>query len=398
MGWQSVNPMEERARFVLAVMKGQERFSALCRKAGVSRKTGYKLVKRFRTEGLKGIAERSRRPRRSPTAVSISTVCEVVSIRNAHPQWGAKKIRAILEQQYTRATLPAVRSINRILERCGLVQKYRRRRGKVPYYPETVIRPKTTNEVWTVDFKGYWYTKDGRRCNPLTIRDEHSKFILDIGALADSTGSAVFERFKRCFVRYGLPKYIRSDNGEPFSCSTSIKGLNTLAVNFIKLGILPNRIPKRSPQYNGGHERMHGDMKKELQFTPARDLALQQRIFDAWRQEYNEVRPHEALKMKTPAKCYVASPRRFDEVKEDFVYSPSAILRKVGMRGEIWWEGRRFFLSNALTHETVGIFPYKDGKFDVWFREFFIGRAAFLPLGGGKQPKDPQKMLPMSWH
>jgi putative transposase len=401
MGWQSMEPMEERARFVLRAAKCHENFSMLCREFGISRKTGYKLVGRYRAEGLKAIAERSRRPKRSPRAVLTAMVCEIVSIRNAHPRWGAKKIRAILERQYSLDRLPAVRSINRVLERCGLVERQRRRRSKVPYYPEGVVRPKATNDVWTVDFKGYWHTKDGQRCNPLTIRDEFSRYIIDIGALADATGEAVQKRFERCFARYGLPKYIRSDNGESFSSASAMRGLSTLAVNFIKLGIMPNRIPKRSPQCNGAHERMHGDMKKELQVNPARDLALQQRIFDAWREEYNKLRPHESLKMRTPASCYKLSPRRLDAAKKNFFYPTSALTRKVGLRGEIWWKGRRYFLSNALNGETVGLIPQRDGKFELWFREFFIGRTSFgsfLPLGGGSVPKDPNKVLPMSWH
>lgn len=400
MGWKSVKPMEEKAKFVVSAMSELESFAATCRKFGISRKTGYRLISRFKVEGLKALEEQSRRPNRSPTALSSDLVCEIVSIRNGHPSWGAKKILAILGRKHVERELPAVRSVNRVLERCGLIEKKRRRKEKLPYHPESVIRPKGVNDVWTVDFKGYWHTKDRQRCNPLTIRDEHSKFILDIGALAEATGSAVASRFRSCFERYGVPKYIRSDNGAPFSSAMAVAGLSELAAWFISLGILPNRIPKGSPQYNGGHERMHKDMKRELQASPARNLAVQQRIFDEWRREYNEERPHEALRMKTPASYYRNSDRKFISRTTDFIYSEKMLTRKVGVRGEIWWKGQRFFLTNALTHKTVALLPQKDGSMEIWFCDFLIGRASlngFSPLGG-KGSKDRNKLLPMSWH
>ena len=398
MAWKTVEPMEERKRFVIEARRGEEAFSTLCRRYGISRKTGYALMKRYHEEGIKGVASRSRRPHRSPQALSVSVVLEIIRMRSGRPSWGAKKLQKLLQGHHRE--VPSVRSINRVLDRAGL-QKKRRRRSRVPYYPEQVIRPREVNEVWTIDFKGYWLTQDGKRCVPLTIRDEYSKYILDIGALSEGSTEMVKERLKSCFMRYGLPRYIRSDNGAPFSAYAAPRGVSGLAAWFIMQGVLPNRIAKGCPQQNGAHERMHLDMKRELQANPARDLSTQQRIFDEWRKDYNNLRPHEALNQETPASVYKKSSRRFSSRAVEYQYPQSIHARRVGYRGEIFWKGLRYFLSNALTRETVGLEPQRDGTVSIWFREFHLGRAGFdsAPLcSGAEKEKLSKRMLPMSWH
>jgi transposase InsO family protein len=252
--------------------------------------------------------------------------------------------------------------------------QHRRRRGKRIYYPEQVIRPKAANEVWTIDFKGWWLTKDGRGCIPLTIRDDYSRYILDIGALTHGTTEQVKRRLEECFERYGMPLYMRSDNGAPFSASEALRGLSELAVWWIKLGIMPNRIPPASPCYNGGHERMHKDLKAEVQINPARNSKQQQHILDAWREEFNTVRPHRALKMETPATRYKLSPRSYQSAQRPFQYDSSMQLRKVGARGEIWWKGTRHFVAGALARETIAI-GLEEGSLSVWFCNFFLGNT-----------------------
>lgn len=398
MVWRTVDPMEERARFVIEAQTGRKSFVELCNSYGISRKTGYQLMKRYREEGLKAVVARSRRPHNSPAALSVETVLEIVRLRNAHPTWGAKKLRRLLKNVHRE--VPSIRSINRILDRAGLQQK-RRRRGRKPYYPEKVIRPQEANIVWTVDFKGWWCTKDGKRCMPLTIRDEYSKFILDIGALSEGSTEKVKERFKQCFARYGLPRYIRSDNGSPFCSPSARSGLSGLAAWWVKLGILPNRIAKGCPQQNGSHERMHLDMKRELQHNPARDLETQQRIFDEWRREYNDQRPHEALNQEVPASVYRKSKRRYLEAREEYKYPSNFLTRKVGVRGEFFWKGLRYFLSNALARETVALELNSDQTVSLWFREMHLGRASFNsapPCRGEQKRQLSNKALPMSWH
>jgi putative transposase len=396
MGWKSVEPMEERTKFLIRAANG-EVIAELCREFGISRQTGYRLLRRAKLEGLRAANYLSRRPHRSPKELSGEVVCEIVSIRGAHSSWGARKIRTILQNRKIEP-LPSERSINRILERAGLVEK-RRRRGGRRYYPEKVIRPVQINDVWTIDVKGWWRTKDSRKCSPLTIREEKSKFILDIAALSEVTTETVKQRLLECFKKYGIPLYIRSDNGAPFCASSAVQGLSSLSVWWIELGILPNRIPPASPQYNGGHERMHKDMKHELQRTPARNLELQQSIFDAWREEFNTERPHEALGMKTPASVFKPSSRTLPRCAQPYSYPSGFETRKVGMRGEIWWCGQRFFVSNALVRQHLGICSEQEGLYSVWFRNFFLGKTKFEskpPCRGASLSRSKRKVSPMS--
>lgn len=374
MPWRRVEPMDERYRFAVLAVQPDANISKLCADFGISRKTGYKLLNRYKSEGRAGIEERSRRPKAIPNQVSSEMVCEIASVRQAHPRWGGETIRAVLLRSFDKKDVPSARTIDRVLDRCGMVEHRKRKRGGRIYYPEQVVRPKAPNDVWTVDFKGWWNTKDGKRCIPLTIRDEYSRYIIDIAALTHGSTEQVQERFEQCFERYGMPIYMRSDNGSPFCASQALQGLSQLAVWWIKLGIKPNRIPLASPCYNGGHERMHGDMTAELQANPARNGRVQQSIFDEWRDEFNSVRPHRSLKMKTPSEFYNVSMRSYAEAQRPFKYDNSLQLRKVGMRGEIWWRGKSYFLAGALSRETIGI-EQDDDKLSLWFNDFFLAYA-----------------------
>lgn len=363
--------MDERYRFVSLAIQPDANLSELCRQFNISRKTGHELLRRYRIGGRAGIEERSRRPHSTPNSVSSDMVCEIVNVREGHPRWGGETIRTILLRRFAAADVPCARTIDRVLDRCGMVEHRRRRRGGRVYYPEQVVRPKQPNDVWTVDFKGWWFTKDGKRCMPLTIRDEYSRYILDIAALTHGSLEQVWPRFESCFERYGMPMFIRSDNGSPFCASQAIHGLSELAVRWIKLGILPNRIPPASPCYNGAHERMHKDMKAEIQVHPARNARSQQCICDEWRQEFNQIRPHRALQMKTPSEVYVTSPRSFAEAACPFVYDGSLETRRITKRGEFWWKGQRRFLAGALASETIGL-DRSDSSIELWFCNFFV--------------------------
>jgi putative transposase len=372
MPWNSVDRMDERYRFVSLAVQPDANISELCRQFGISRKTGYKLLNRYRAQGRAGVAEQSRRPKTIPHQVGGDMACEIVAVRNAHPRWAGTTIRAVLLRTYGKEEVPSARTIDRVLDRCGMIEHRRRRRSKRIYSPEQILRPTQPNDVWTVDFKGWWLTKDGIRCLPLTIRDEYSRYILEIAALTEGTTEAVKRCFTQCFEKYGMPRYIRSDNGSPFAASEALQKLSALSVWWIKLGVMPNRIPPSSPWYNGGHERMHKDLCAEVQINPARNCRQQQGYLDAWREEFNTVRPHRALKMKTPGDVYQCAKRTYRDAKQPFDYESFYELRKVGARGDIFWKGNRRFIAGALTKETIGI-RVQEEELELFYCDFFLG-------------------------
>lgn len=385
MPWKERVEMDERVKFAILAREIGANISELCRKFNISRKTGYKLIQRYEDEGLAGVAPRSRRPKYSPCALSGEIVCKIVELRARHPRWGGRKLHTLLERETPPDDLPSVRSVERILERCDLTITRRKRRFRhIPTVNE-VIQPEAPNHVWTIDFKGDWRMRNGARVYPLTVRDDYSKFILDIAALSGTRSEATKERLIHCFNRFGLPKYIRSDNGTPFACMRAIAGLSQLSAWWIKNGVIPNRIPPASPQCNPGHERMHLDMMRELELKPARNLGDEQLRFDQWKEEYNSLRPHESLKMKTPDKCYQKSRKKYDHCQEDFVYPREFELRKVCNRGTIKWHGRVIFISHALKHETIAFKRENEDLMSVWFCNFLLGstdKNFRSPLGG----------------
>lgn len=247
MPWSETNAMKERCRFVIRALEPGANKSELSREFGISRPTGDKWIKRYLSEGLDGLNEQSRKPNRSPLATSSEVVCEIIRIRNNRQSWGGKKIRPLLLKQFEQEKVPTSRTIDRILDRCGLTQKRHRRPRKAIPDASEIVQPQSCNDVWTVDFKGWWYTGDKTRCEPLTIRDEYSRFIIDIVALRYTHTEILKDCFRRCFEKYGLPSNIRSDNGTPFAVMTALCGLSQLSVWWLRLGIMPNRIPPGCP-------------------------------------------------------------------------------------------------------------------------------------------------------
>lgn len=367
-----VESMEnQRGRFVVEALEPGMNKAQLCREFGISRPTGYAWLRKYKRGGFAALRDESKRPHKFPTATTPQIVMEIVSIRTRKPSWGGRKIRARLLRSGFK-DVPHARSIDRILKRCGLVQsKSRSRKAKLPQ-PD-VVQALRANHVWTIDFKGWWLTQDGVRCEPLTVRDEYSKFIIGIFALKVTTFKAVKECLIQCFERYGLPEYIRCDNGHPFISMNSIHGLTRLSAWWIKLGITPNRIPPASPGMNGAHERMHRDMKKELQKNPARNLREEQERFDQWRYEFNNERSHEALADKVPADVYLRSSRRYNATDRDYPYPAAFVTRRVDSKGEISWHGTTVRISKSFAGEQIGIEHLKEKAVRVWFAHFCLG-------------------------
>jgi putative transposase len=363
--------LEETMRFVLACLEGEESMTSLCQAFGISRQWGYEVLRRYREAGPAGLEPRSRAPHRPGQAMPVEIADAVIALRGEHPSWGPKKLRAVLMRRAPQTIWPAPSSLGDLLRREGLVRSRRRRRVPLP-----VSRPfaavEAPNDLWCIDFKGWFRTRDGERCDPLTLSDADSRFLLACRVMSP-VGAEVERATDRAFRDYGLPGAIRSDNGPPFA-GTGAGGLTRLAVKWVKLGIRLERTDPGSPQQNGRHERMHATLKAETAVPPADTLAAQQRRFDRFRTIYNHERPHEALGQETPASRYEPSSRRYPRRLQEPHYDPEHAVRRVRSNGEIKWGGDLIFLSETLIGEPVGIAETETGDWIVSFADLPLGR------------------------
>jgi putative transposase len=362
--------MREREKLVEAHARGAHTVTQLAAAFGISRKTAHKWLQRAGSPG--GLADRSRAPHRRPNDTPGAVVAAVLREKVAHPTWGPLKLRPRADDPPELvAAWPAPSTRGAILARAGLSQR-RRRRRHVPPTRHSFSACDQPNAVWCADFKGWFRNGDGRRCDPLTITDAYSRMLLCCQGLPRPDYTHVRPFFEAAFREYGLPVGIRTDNGPPFA-SVGVGGLSPLAVWWVKLGILPERIMPGHPEQNGRHERMHRTLKAECCSPPAANASLQQARFDAFVYEYNWDRPHQALDQQPPASCYWPSPRSYPTVLEDPIYSTDVAVRRVRSNGQIKWRGGRIFVSEALVGEAVGISETLLGH-DVYFGPILLGR------------------------
>lgn len=384
--------MSIRQNFVLRALTGDTPIAELCREFGVSRKTGYKWLKRFKETGVAGLVDRPRRPRGNRLAVSGEVVAKIVAHKHKHPRWGAKKIWVLLAREFRAEVMPSISTINRVLHQSGMVKTRRRYRPTAPGLPE---RPTPSvegpNDLWTVDFKGWWRAGNGEQCNPLTVRDAFSRYVLDVRLLTKTDTVAVQPVFERLFDTHGLPKVIQSDNGPPFA-SRGLAGLTKLSAWWVALGIDVVRSRPGKPTDNGGHERMHVDIRLEIQEDAAYSRQLQQHACDAWRDEFNLVRPHEALAMKTPGELYKPSSRRSRRIVLGGHPDSATVFRVVSSSIPVT-RTRAVYVGHAFNGYPVALEPRADGFSYVWFFERILGRlrvgvdTSVMPLPG--EVKDP---------
>ena len=311
-----------------------------------------------------------------PLALGEEVVLAVLEAREAHPRWGAKKLVVLLQRRFG-AQAPSERTIARILDRFGKLRKRGRPRRVSVIESAPTVDVRGPNDVWTVDFKGWWRTTDRRRCEPLTIRDAYSRYVLAVRLLDSTKGVAVRKVFQQLFQRFGLPKAIQCDNGAPFVSVASRGGLTQLSAWWVSLGIELVRSRSGCPQDNGAHERMHADMSGDLQASPADSRVKQQRACDRWRKQFNEVRPHEALQQRVPAELYVASPRR--PRPKLTVYPPRWIIRLVNPSGVIKISGEMYRVSAGLAGHHVGLQPVDGLRWRVWFHQMDLGELEIVP-------------------
>ena len=301
--------MEEKLRFVFEYELGERSVTELCQRYEISRETGYVWLRRYRAAGVAGLVERSRAAQRHANQTPEEIERVVLELRQAHMRWGPRKLKHILEREEPGRRWPAASTIGALLKREGLVVA-RKKRWRTAPYTEPLAHAEEANRVWCADFKGWFRTGDGERIEPLTISDAHSRYLLRCQAVEKTDTARVQAIFEAAFRAYGMPEAIRTDNGAPFA-SRALAGLSRLAVWWIKLGIVPERIAAGHPEQNGRHERMHRTLKQEAAQPPAANRRQQQQALDQFREQYNQVRPHEALQMRTPASVYQPSERKF---------------------------------------------------------------------------------------
>jgi putative transposase len=389
MPWKETCAMDERALLIAEYLRSEGSIAELGRRYGVSRKTIYKWAERYARDGVAGLADRSRRPEHSPQRISEAMVSGVLAVRSAHPTWGPKKILAWLEARDAETCWPATSTIGLLLRERGLIVP-RRRRLRVPPMTAPFTACTAANKTWTADFKGWFRTGDGNRCDPFTLSDAYSRYLLRCQAVPHQSRAVVWPIFDAAFREFGLPEAVRSDNGPPFA-GRGVGGLSRLAVLLVKAGVTPERIRPGRPQENGRHERMHLTLKQDTADPPAGDVHTQQRRFDAFRTVYNNERPHEALKLTPPAKHYAASPRRYCGRLRSPEYDSSQRVRRVRSNGEIKWLGTPIFVSEVLIGEPVALRELDGGR---WFLSYGPVELGIIDEKGKLLKPAPERRQP----
>ncbi len=371
MPWLETAPVDERLQFIQDALSNRFTMSELCARYGISRRIGYKWLERYEEEGRRGLHDRSRAPHHCPHRIAVARAEMICELRRAHPFWGARKLLRVLAGRHPMITdWPAASTAADLLARRGLVHKRPRRR---PHQHPGVVAPTTAapNDLWTADFKGQFRTGNGVYCYPLTIADQHTRFLLTCHGLLSTETVTARPVFERAFREYGLPRAIRTDNGVPFA-TQAIHGLSYLNVWWMRLGIQHQRIHPGRPQQNGAHERMHRTLKREAIRPVTRTCATQQRVFDAFRTEYNEVRPHEFLKMATPASCFSPSPRPYPTRMLPLEYPGHFLVKKVTTGGTFRLQHKLLYIANSLVDQRIGLEETDDGIWSIYFNTVLI--------------------------
>ena len=370
MPWKECSVVDERLRFVAQLLDG-EPMTEVCRAFGISRKTGYKIFDRYKEHGLEALNDRSRRPVRYANQLPQQIESLILTLKRDKPHWGARKIRELLVRRLSGdVRIPARSTIHAVLHRHGLVKPIGRPRNRATGTP--LSDGAIPNDLWCADFKGEFKLGNGRYCYPLTVTDHASRFLLLCEALESTREDLAFTAFQQLFVERGLPSAIRSDNGVPFASPNALFNLSKLSVWWLRLGIAIERIKPGKPQQNGRHERMHLTLKTETTRPPGINSLQQQARFDAFRQEFNTERPHEALATKCPAEIYSTANRRYDGLPEiAYPFHDRDIL--VTACGRICMHRKKINISTVLAGQRIGIKEVDDGIWIVSFMRYDLG-------------------------
>lgn len=371
MPWTNTEPMDERVRLISDRLEGGFSVTELSVIYGVSRKTAYKWISRYTEFGIDGLKELSRAPRSHPNKTDNEVIGRLVMEKLQHMKWGPKKLLIVLKTREPGIDWPSIATAEKWLKRNGLVRKRRRRRS-VPPYSEPFMACDDVNKVWSADYKGQFRTGDDRWCYPLTVSDNMSRYLLACKGLYSPCYEDTRKWLEWTFREYGLPEAIRTDNGAPFA-GRGITALSRLSIWFIKLGIRPERIRVGKPQENGRHERMHRTLKDETVKPPCSNMNSQQARFDSFKEEYNDIRPHESIGQHPPASVYAKSPRRYPEKIFSPEYDEGVEVRRVKQNGEIIFNGKAYYLTELLGGERVGLTEIDDASYEIRFGLHTIG-------------------------
>lgn len=365
MAWRASGVVDQRKKFVAQYESGEWSMAELWRQYDISRPSGYKWLGRAHEEGEAGLADRSRASHRHPNQTAAWVEQQIIALRGQHPSWGPRKLRFVLHTRRPKVHWPAVSTIGALLKREGLVVP-RKHRRRTPLYTQPLQHVSQANDLWCADFKGWFYTRNQERIDPLTISDAASRYLIRCQAVGKTNTEHVLSIFEGAFREFGLPLGIRTDNGPPFA-SRAIAGLSPLALYWIKLGIVVERIEPGHPEQNGRHERIHRTLKAETASPPASNRRSQQQAFDRFLNIYNHHRPHEGIGMRTPASCYKASPRPYPGKVPSPEYDSHWQVRKVRACGRFGWKGDDIFISETLRNEPIGLQPVEE---DLWLVHF----------------------------
>jgi transposase InsO family protein len=377
--------MEEIIRFVMLAQSDRFTITELCEQFGISRKTGHKHLERYVELGLKGLQARSHRPRAFPQRTAEAVEALIVAERRLHGTWGPKKLHKILQVKHGFESPPARSTIGEILRRHGLSAQRQRKPGAYHALNDGLTQPTQPNEVWTVDFKGWFLLGDGQRCDPLTVCDRYSHYVLACQARPNQQFAGTLRAFRSLMRQAGVPEVIRVDHGSPFA-SIGLGRLSSLSVWWIEQGIAVEFTRPASPQDNGSHERMHRDLKAEAIQPPSANLAAQQRRFERWQYTYNHERPHESLAQQRPAEFYQPSARRLNENDTPLVYPADHEVKLVSATGQLAHEGHHYHVGEAFAGKRVGLHRNADGQTELYFANVHLGNLAYDAEGGRFKP------------
>ena len=372
MPWKETTTMQQKAEFIHEWKSGLYSISELCRAFEISRSTAYRLIKRFQNESYDGLLRLSKAPVKHPNQTPQDIELAIIDLRKKHKRWGARKIWKLLQHDFPLDHIPSIVTVNNIMKRNGLILPRKSIRRVKPVYP--IFDPKECNETWSADYKGKFRMRNSRYCHPLTIADSKSRFLFTAKGHYHERYKLAKQEFSRVFMTYGIPKQIHTDNGAPFGSVLAIQRFTKLSYWFIELGIEPVFSDPGKPQQNGRHERMHRDLKAACAKPPAYNLRSQQRKLNQFVKEYNELRPHDALGLETPASKHQFSMRKFNPKIKQYDYEEHLIPRYVSLNGSIRWRTHYWiYIARGLSGKHVGLEELENGIWRVYYRAVFLG-------------------------